>query len=456
MENLFIATAKYMFILLMAFYVFLSFVLLRDKNKKSYKNALSVQSWIIYAIHLCGFIIIYMHDEKDTVILFYGAQLIYFIIFKGLFSVLYDEYYHAGLLNNTCMLLSVGFIMLSRLSYDKAIRQFVIVVAASILVLLIPSIINRMKALKHMRYIYCFAGIAFLAAVLIIGQLSYGAKLSIEIAGFSFQPSEFVKILYVFFLASLFQKSRRFKYVVISAIFAGMHVIILVLSHDLGNALIFFIVYIMMLYVATCRFFYVIAGTIAGSGAACIAYRFFSHVRVRVQAYLDPWSFIDTGGYQVAQSLFAIGTGGLLGLGLYKGAPKTIPVVEEDFIFSAISEELGMIFAISIVILYINCFICFIKISMKQTELFYKLVGLGLAVTYAVQTILTVGGAIKFIPSTGVTLPLISYGGSSVLCTMISFAIIQGLEVRRKVLEEAYEEDNEEDNNKTYDNEDTE
>jgi cell division protein FtsW (lipid II flippase) len=235
-----------------------------------------------------------------------------------------------------------------------------------------------------------------------------------------------------------------------------MHVIILVLSHDLGNALIFFIVYIMMLYVATCRFFYVIAGTIAGSGAACIAYRFFSHVRVRVQAYLDPWSFIDTGGYQVTQSLFAIGTGGLLGLGLYKGAPKTIPVVEEDFIFSAISEELGMIFAISLVILYINCFICFIKISMKQTELFYKLIGLGLAVTYAVQTILTVGGAIKFIPSTGVTLPLISYGGSSVLCTMISFAIIQGLEVRRNVLEEAYEEDNDENDNKTYDNEDAE
>ena len=166
-----------------------------------------------------------------------------------------------------------------------------------------------------------------------------------------------------------------------------------------------------------------------------MAYKLFYHVQVRVQAFVDPWSVIDTGGYQVAQSLFAIGTGGLLGLGLYKGVPRTIPVVEQDFIFAAISEEFGAFFALTLLILYINCFLCFIKISMKQTEMFYKLVGLGLAVTYAVQTILTVGGAIKFIPSTGVTLPLISYGGSSILCTVIVFGIIQGLAVHSNIQE---------------------
>ena len=306
---------------------------------------------------------------------------------------------------------------------------------ASLLALAIPWIISRAKALVTMSYIYCFAGIAFLATVLIIGQLSYGAKLSIEIAGFSFQPSEFVKILYVFFIASLLNKGTRFKYVAVSAAFAGLHVIILVLSKDLGSALIFFIVYIVMIYVATCRFFYFGAGILAGSGAAYMAYKLFYHVQVRVQAFTDPWSVIDTGGYQVAQSLFAIGTGGLLGLGLYKGAPRTIPVVEQDFIFAAISEEFGAFFALTLLILYINCFLCFIKISMRQTGMFYKLVGLGLAVTYAVQTILTVGGAIKFIPSTGVTLPLVSYGGSSILCTVIVFGIIQGLAVHSNLLE---------------------
>ncbi len=435
MQNLFIVTAKYMFIILLAFYVFLSFIVLRDRKRQSHKAALSVQSLIIYAIHLCGFIIIYMNLERDSVVIFYGAQLIYFIVLKGMFGVIYEKYYHKGLINNMCMMLAIGFIMLSRLSYTKAVKQFVIVVVASVLALVIPWIVSRAKSLVTMSYIYCFAGIAFLATVLIIGQLSYGAKLSIEIAGFSFQPSEFVKILYVFFIASLLNKSTRFKYVAVSAAFAGLHVIILVLSKDLGSALIFFIVYIVMIYVATCRFFYFGAGILAGGGASYIAYKLFSHVRVRVQAFVDPWSVINTGGYQVAQSLFAIGTGGLLGLGLYKGAPRTIPVVEQDFIFSAISEEFGAFFALTLLILYINCFICFIKISMKQTEMFYKLVGLGLAVTYAVQTILTVGGAIKFIPSTGVTLPLISYGGSSILCTIIVFAIIQGLAVHINIQE---------------------
>ena len=441
MQNLFVVTAKYMFILLLAFYVFLSFVVLRDKRRQSHKASLSVQTMIIFAIHLCGYIIIYMNMQKDSVVIFYGAQLIYFIVFKGLFSVIYEDRFHKGLINNMCMMLTIGFIMLSRLSYNKAVKQFVIVVLASVLALIIPWIVSRAKSLVSMSYIYCFSGIAFLATVLIIGQLTYGAKLSIEIAGFSFQPSEFVKILFVFFIASLFNKSTSFRYVLISAAFAGLHVIILVLSRDLGSALIFFIVYIVMIYVASGRFFYLGAGILAGSTASYIAYKLFYHVQDRVQAFLDPWSMIDTGGYQVTQSLFAIGTGGLLGLGLYKGAPRTIPVVEQDFIFSAISEEFGAIFAITVLILYINCFICFIKISIRQTEMFYKLVGLGLAVTYAVQTILTVGGAIKFIPSTGVTLPLISYGGSSVLCTIISFAIIQGLAVHINVLEAENEKD---------------
>ena len=207
---------------------------------------------------------------------------------------------------------------------------------------------------------------------------------------------------------------------------------ILVLSTDLGSALIFFVVYIMMIYVATGKARYLLAGIGGGVLAALMGYKLFYHIRIRVAAYKNPWAFIDTGGYQVAQSLFAIGTGGFLGLGLYKGLPKAVPLVEQDFMFSAISEEFGGFFAISLIILYMSCFICIINIAMKQEELFYKLTGLGLSITYAVQTILTIGGAIKFIPSTGVTLPLISYGGSSVLCTMIMFAIFQGLALRIK------------------------
>lgn len=130
MQNLFIVTAKYMFIILLAFYVFLSYIALRDGKKQSHNAALSVQSLIIYTIHLCGYIIIYMNLEKDSVVIFYGAQLIYFVVFKGLFGVIYEKAYHKGLINNMCMMLVIGFIMLSRLSYEKAVKQFIIVVMA--------------------------------------------------------------------------------------------------------------------------------------------------------------------------------------------------------------------------------------------------------------------------------------------------------------------------------------
>ena len=213
--------------------------------------------------------------------------------------------------------------------------------------------------------------------------------------------------------------------------------IILVLSRDLGSALIFFVVYVIMIFVASCNVLYLLAGVGGGSLAAIIAYKLFAHVRVRVQAYLDPWSVIDNEGYQVTQSLFAIGTGGLFGLGLYKGAPKNIPIVDQDFIFSAIAEEMGQFFALLLIVLYISCFIAFMKIAMEQEEMFYKLVSLGIGVSVMIQTLLTIGGAIKFIPSTGVTLPLVSYGGSSILCTVLMFAVMQGIEVRtREIMED--------------------
>lgn len=433
MENVFLGVSKYLFIILIAFFGLFSFIILADKNgQKNHKAAVTLQSMMIYIFHLIAYINIYINTNNNTVIIFYGAQLIFLIIFRGLHGVFYENEYNKGLLNNVCMFLCISFMMLTRLYYSMAIKQFLIVCFAAILSLIIPVIIRKYKNMPNLTYIYCFAGIAFLAVVLVIGQISGGAKLSVKIAGFSFQPSEFVKILYVLFIAALLNKSTKFLNVLISAIFAGLHVIILVLSTDLGSAFIFFIVYVVLIFVATGKARYLLAGVAGGALASVVSYKLFYHIRIRVAAFLNPWQFIDSGGYQVAQSLFAIGTGGFLGLGLYKGLPKSVPLVEQDFMFSAISEELGGFFGICLIVLYMSCFVCLIKISMKQKMLFYKLTGLGLSITYAVQTILTIGGAIKFIPSTGVTLPLISYGGSSVLCTMITFAIFQGLDIREQ------------------------
>ena len=228
-------------------------------------------------------------------------------------------------------------------------------------------------------------------------------------------------------MASALHESSTFFEVFTTAVVAGIHVVILVVSRDLGSALIFFVVYVLMVFVATKNPLYLLAGTIGGSGAAVIAYQAFSHVQVRVQAWRDPWSEIDSAGYQITQSLFAIGSGGWFGMGLFEGTPDSIPFVEADFIFSAVAEELGIIFAMCLILVCISCFIMFMDISIKLKDSFYRLVAFGLGVTYIFQVFLTIGGGSKFIPLTGVTLPLISYGGSSVFTTVIMFSIIEGL-----------------------------
>ena len=225
----------------------------------------------------------------------------------------------------------------------------------------------------------------------------------------------------------------------ITTILAATHVLILVISKDLGAALIIFAVYLVMLYVATCQPLYVLAGVGAGSAASVVAYHLFNHVRVRVLAWKDPFAVYNEGGHQVAQSLMAIGTGSWFGMGLMEGAADKIPVSESDFIFSAIAEEMGLIFAICLILICVSVYIMFLNIAMQLRDKFYKLVALGLGTCYIFQVFLTIGGVTKFIPSTGVTLPLVSYGGSSVLSTAIMFAIIQGLYILREDEEENIE-----------------
>ena len=243
------------------------------------------------------------------------------------------------------MLLCAGLIMLTRLSLDagmdRAIRQFVIAAAAAAAAWLVPWVMERFWQLYRFQWIYAGAGLAALFLVFLVGNESFGAQLSLSFGEFSLQPSEFVKISFVFFAASMFYQGVNFKRVAAATAIAAAHVIILVLSKDLGSALIFFATYLLMLFAATGNWLYLGSGLGLGAGASAAAYGLFGHVRRRVEAWRNPWADIDNTGYQITQSLFAIGTGGWFGMGLCQGMPWRIPVVEKDFIFSAISEEMG-------------------------------------------------------------------------------------------------------------------
>ena len=438
MVNIVVELSKYIMIILMAVYTFSCFSIFAQVYEEDKKWILIRQNVLMFLIQFTAYLVMYLQTKEKKLIFFYGAQVVLLIAVLVLYRVLYPKVSRL-IVNNMCMLLSIGFIMITRLTYAKAVKQFVFAVVGTVIGLFVPVLIRKLKFLKDWTYIYAGVGILALGAVAVLGQLSDGAKLGFTIAGFGIQPSEFVKILFVFYVAASLNKSTEFKNVVVTSAVAGLHVLILVLSTDLGAALIMFVVYLVMLYVATRQPLYALAGIGGGSAAAVLAYHLFYHIQVRVSAWKDPFASYSEGGYQVAQSLFAIGTGSWFGMGLYQGLPDSIPVAEEDFIFSAISEEMGLIFALCLVLVCVSCYVMFLNIAMAIRNQFYKLIALGLGTCYIFQVFLTIGGVTKFIPSTGVTLPLISYGGSSMLSTMIMFGIIQGLYILREDEEEIIE-----------------
>ena len=423
--------SKYFITLFIALYTLECFIVFRFSNEERRSACYIRQNLLMFLVHFSCFLVICFETGKLEYLLFYVLQQILLFATIVLFRMIYPKG-NRLIINNMCMLLSIGFVILSRLSFERAIKQFFIVTVSIIAGMLIPYFIHRLKFLKKLTWVYAIVGIVALGVVLVLGSTTYGSKISYSVAGVTFQPSEFVKIIFVFLLASALYESHDFSRVVLTAVLAGVHVLILVASRDLGSALIFFIVYVLLVFIATGNWLYLLAGSAGGCAAAVLAYQFFSHVQVRVQAWKDPFSCIDDAGYQITQSLFAISSGGWFGMGLFRGTPDSIPLVEADFVFSAVAEELGISFSMCTILICISCFIMFMNISMRLKDKFYQLIAFGLGVTYIFQVFLTVGGGTKFIPMTGVTLPLISYGGSSVLTTLVMFFIIEGLYIIRQ------------------------
>ncbi|MCM1143597.1 MAG: FtsW/RodA/SpoVE family cell cycle protein [Blautia sp.] len=418
--------SRYFIALLFLFYTLECFYAFRYSDEEKRSGIYIRQTLLMFFIHFSCFMVICFETGKMEYLFFYILQQILLFATGVLFHMVYPKG-NRLLINNMCMLLCVGFVILTRLSYEKAMKQFFIVAVSIAVGMIMPFFVHKIKSLKHFTWLYALVGVAALGIVLALGSVTHGSKISYSVAGVTFQPSEFVKILFVFFVAGALQETNDFLRVMTTAIVAGIHVLILVASKDLGSALIFFIVYVLMVYIATRKGIYLLLGAAGGCGAAMLAFQFYSHVQVRVQAWQDPWSCIDDAGYQITQSLFAISSGSWFGLGLFEGNPGSIPFVETDFVFSAVAEELGIVFAMCVILISISSFLMVMKLAMQLKDRFYQLCAFGFGVTYIFQVFLTIGGGTKFIPMTGVTLPFISYGGSSVLTTLTMFFIIEGI-----------------------------
>lgn len=413
----------------------------------------AMQLILLFTLHLVCFISLSaaLQDVQQYMI-FWAVQEAFFLLI-ALWIRRAFPYIDRQLLNHAFLFMITGISMLTRLSFEKGIHQFSMAAAGLILAFLLPFGVQKLPPMKcpdwmqwdplsrnkkkrkvhfftilfwkRLTWLYALLGIGLLLVVLILGSVTQGSKISYTILGFTLQPSEFVKILFVLFMAAALYWGSDLRRMCSVSVAAAVHVIILVLSRDLGSALIFFIVWLFVLYYATGKWYVLATGAGIGALGAFVSYHLFSHVRVRVQAFLNPWSYIDGIGYQITQSLFAISSGGLWGQGLGKGTPDKIPYVESDFIYAAIAEEFGLIFAVALLVIFLCCFIRFLQLTLGQTDLFCRYLNFGIAIAFIFQTFLTVGGEVRFIPLTGVTLPFISYGGSSMITSIFMFGIAQ-------------------------------
>lgn len=439
MDFLLSELTKYLAILFSAFFALDGCLCFVKRTEKRKKWCYIRQKIYIFMVQFMCFCTLCFQSKNVKYVLLYGVVQI--LLFSVL-SITPMVYEHANklLLNNMCFLLGTGFIIIARLSFAKAVRQVVIAGAGFLFALVIPVIVKNLKWIKKWWPLYGTAGAAVLAGVYVLGEITNGSKISFSLYGVSFQPSEFVKIIFVFFIASLlYQKNGVFR-IMLSAIAAAVYILILAASKDLGAALIFGVTYLIMLFIATNSYTVFLGGMIAGTAGAIAVYEIFPHIQYRVLAWQDPFSYIEGSGYQIAQSLFAISAGGLFGVGLFNGNPKAIPYVEDDMIFSAICEEMGILFGIILIIVCFLSFFMMMQIGIRARNSFNKLLCTGLATAYAVQIFLTVGGGVKLSPLTGVTLPFVSYGGSSVMATIFVFFIIQGIHLKLVRMEQYQEE----------------
>ena len=358
-----------------------------------------------------------------------------------LFRLLFEKGDHL-LFRNMCMMLAVGTVIQTRLSLYLAVRQFAIVTICLAAALLLPFLRKALDGLREFTLLTGGLGIVLLAAVLLLGTATNGSKLTWSFFGVTFQPSEFAKLTFLFFAAASLAEqteNERRKDLIIAAVGLA-HVGILILSRDLGSGAIFYAALVLMMFVARGSFAYLFTGIFAGGAGFLVCLALFRHVRVRMQAFLDPWSVIESVGYQITQSLFAISYGGVFGAGLRQGAPENIPYVESDFIFAAIAEEMGLAAAVSLIVICVISFLLILWLALNMADKYCQMLAYGAGVMYIFQTFLTIGGETKFIPLTGVTLPFVSYGGSSVMASILLFTIVQIMEILQKERIEAFEE----------------
>jgi cell division protein FtsW (lipid II flippase) len=343
------------------------------------------------------------------------------------------------LLPIAALLTAIGVTEIYRLEPNDAFRQALWIVIGVCLFAAVLVVFRRdYRRLESYKYL-CGVGaivLLMLPALPVVGTSVNGARLWVRAGSFQFQPGELAKILLIVFLAGYLREKRevlaqgRPKDFGPLLLIWGAAMLVLVQTNDLGSALLYFGIFLAMLYAATARVTFTALGLALFVGGSAVAYRTIPRVRERVEVWLDPWSRADTSGYQPIQSLYSLGNGNFGGTGLGRGTFETtdghpiIPYLNTDFIYSAIAQELGLVGSAALLLFFMLFVARGFRIALLAQDGFSKLLAAGLTFGFALQTFIIVGGILRLIPLTGITLPFVSYGGSSVVA---NFVLLAGL-----------------------------
>lgn len=382
----------------------------------------------LYEILTLSLLFVYQKDNLDRYTLATGAGLI-IIIYLSNYILLKISKGDNYIFLIATMLMSIGVIMIYRIDPQAGVRQLIWISLGIIFFYLTYFILKYIRIWD--RFTYLYVGISYLLFLMtfVLGTRRYGAINWIRIAGINFQPAELTKILLIFILAIYYSDPKRFKEIKYSSYYL-MGIVysfigLLFLQRDLGMAVIFYSIFFAIQFIYEEDRKLVYANLALSLVGAIIGYFAFSHVRVRIQTWINPWKFIDNKGYQITQSLFAIAEGGFFGKGLGLGHPYFIPLAYNDFIFAAICEELGVFTGIGIIMLFMILVYRGFKIGIGQENKFFRILALGISTLFGIQSFIILGGVLKVIPLTGITLPFMAYGGSSILSSFIALGILQ-------------------------------
>lgn len=334
----------------------------------------------------------------------------------------------------------IGITFVTRLQPDASLGQVIFLFLGVALMVGTLAVVKNLEVVKRYKYVLGIAGIILLVLPMFIGTEIYGSKLWIKIGSFQFQPGEFAKVLIVLFLAGYLAENRellsisnrtvlgikfpRLRLLYPLFIVWGVCLLVVAFERDLGSALLFYTIFLIMLYVATGRVSYVIIGLALLAVGAFGMYQIMSHVQVRVAIWLDPFSDAQNLGYQIVQSLFSLADGGLAGVGIGKGMADIIPVVASDMIFAAIGEEMGLLGGSAVLLLFMLFAVRGLTTAARAKSDLAAFSAAGLTAAISFQAFTIVGGVTKLIPLTGVTLPFMSQGGSSLLASFVIVALL--------------------------------